>query len=74
MKNVKITNADALKKIDRTKPHAFEMIAVEEGEIVCTAYITTAKQWERFVNNFVGEWLQVCDVHTETNTAVILCV
>ena len=74
MKNVKITNADALKKIDRTKPHAFEMIVFEEGEIVCTAYITTAKQWQRFVNNFVGEWLQVCDVHTETNTAVILCV
>ena len=74
MKNVKVTNADALKKIDRTKPYAFEMLAVKEGEIVCTDYITTAKQFERFVNNYFGEWLHVYDVHTETNTAVIMCV
>ena len=73
MKNVKITNTDALKKIDRAKPHAFEMLAVEEGEIVCIAYITTRKQFERFINNYVGECLHVYDVHTETNTAVIMC-
>lgn len=29
MKNVKVTNADVLKKIDRAKPFAFEMLAVE---------------------------------------------
>ena len=74
MKNVKVTNADALKKIDRAKPFAFEMIAVEEGEIVCTAYITTAKQFERFVNNYAGECLHVYDVRTEKNTAIIMCV
>ena len=74
MKNLKVTNADVLKKIDRAKPYAFEMLAVEEGEIVCTEYITTAKQFERFVNNYVGECLHVYDVHTETNTAVIMCV
>ena len=74
MKNIKVTNADALKKINRANPFVFEILAVEEGEIVCTDYITTAKQFERFVNNFVGECLHVYDVDTEKNTALIMCV
>ena len=74
MKNLKVTNADELKKIDRAKPYVFEMVGVEEGEIVCTDYITTAKQFERFINNYVGECLHVYDVNTEKNTAIIMCV
>ena len=74
MKKVNVTNAGELKKIDKAKPYAFEILAVKEGEIVCTDYITTAKQFERFINNYVGEWLHVYGVRTETNTAVIMCV
>ena len=67
-------NAEKLNKIDMCKARAIEMLAVQEGEIVCVAYITTDWQMERFINNFTGKYLQVCDVNIETNTAVVLCV
>ena len=74
MKEVKIMNAEKLNKIDMCKPRAIEMLAVQEGEIVCVAYITTDRQMKRFINNFTGKHLRVCDVNIETNTAVVLCV
>ena len=74
MKEVKIMYAEKLNKIDMSKPRAIEMIEVQYGEIVCVAYITTDRQMERFVNNFTGKYLQVCDVNIETNTAVVFCV
>ena len=74
MKEVKIMYAEKLNKIDMCKPRAIEMLAIRYGEIVCVEYITTDRQMERFVNNFTGKYLQVCDVNIETNTAVVLCV
>lgn len=44
MKDVTIKNAAELEKLDRTKPHAFEIVELKNGEIVCTDYITTTKQ------------------------------
>ena len=74
MNEVKIMYAEKLNKIDTSKSRAIEMLAVQDGEIVCVAYITTARQMKRFINNFTGKYLQVCDVNIETNTAVVLCV
>ena len=67
-------NAEKLNKIDMRKPRAMEMLAVQDGEIVCVADITTDRQMKRFINNFTGKYLQVSDVNIETNTAVVLCV
>ena len=74
MKEVKIMYAEKLNKINMCKPRAIEMLAVKDGEIVCVAYITTDRQMKRFVNDFNGKYLQVCDVNIETNTGVVLCV
>ena len=74
MKKVNVMYAEKLNKIDMSKPRAIEIVGVQEGEIVCVAYITTDRQMERFINNFTGKYLQVFDVNTETNTAVVFCV
>ena len=74
MNEVKIMYSEKLNKIDMCKPRAIEMVEVQDGEIVCVAYITTDRQMKRFINNFTGKYLQVCDVNIETNTAVVLCV
>ena len=47
MKKVKIMNAEKLNKIDMRKPRAIEMLAVQDGEIVCVAYITTDRQMKQ---------------------------
>ena len=72
MKDVTIKNAAELEKLDRTKPHAFEIVELKNGEIVCTDYITTTKQQERFLDNFTGDGLWVMESRQDTNVAMIL--
>lgn len=74
MRNIKITNANELKKIDKTRPCAIEILEYKNGEVRCTDYITTNRQWENFVKWFEGDWLTVCEVRTNTNTAVMMIV
>lgn len=72
MKDVTIKNAAELEKLDRTKPHAFEIVELKNCEIVCTDYITTTKQWERFLDNFTGDGLWVMESRQDTNVAMVL--
>lgn len=74
MKDVTVKNADELEKLDRTKPHAFEIVELKNDEIICTDYITTVEQWERFLDNFTGDSLCVMESRKDTNTAMILSV
>ena len=72
MKDIKITNASELKKIDKKRPYGLEILKYKNGEIICTDYITTNEQWDNFVKWFDGDWLQVCEVREDTNTAILM--
>lgn len=67
-----IMNRAELKKIDAFKPHAFEIVRLENSEIVCVTYITTNEQWAEFLNNYQGEKIWVTSVDEDTNTAVMI--
>ena len=69
---MKITNASELKKIDKKRPYALEILRYKNGEIRCTDYITTNEQWDNFVKWFDGDWLAVCEVREDTNTAICM--
>ena len=58
---MKIRNAKELEKIDRTRPHAFEMITMVDDEVACVAYITTSEQWTKFIENYTDAWVMTVE-------------
>lgn len=58
---MKIRNAKELSKIDRTKPYAFEMITIIDGDVTCVAYITTSEQWSKFIENYTDAWVMAVE-------------
>ena len=58
---MKIRNVKELEKIDRTKPHAFEMITMVDDEVSCVAYITTSEQWTKFIENYTDAWVMTVE-------------
>lgn len=69
---MKIINKVELNKLNTSKPRAFEMTKFENGEFVCVAYITTAKQWKEFLSQYKGDKMWVSSVDTKNNVAMLV--
>ena len=67
-----IVNKSELRKIDFSKPHAFEMVEFKNDSVECVAYITTSQQWKKFLDNYTGSKIWVSSVDEKSNTATLI--
>lgn len=58
---MKIRNKQELAKIDITKPYAFEIVTMVDGEVTCVAYVTTSEQWTKVIENYTDAWVMAVE-------------